>query len=142
MKSLSIIRHAKAAHPQESESDFERPLTKRGANDATLIGEQLSRLTPKIDWLVSSPSQRTRQTVERMVDVLGYDQPIFWDQKLYGADAGALATILSSIPPEIEHAAVVGHNPGLEGLVSGLCTGSTVTAELVDANCYVGASRA
>jgi phosphohistidine phosphatase len=38
--------------------------------------------------------------------------------------------ILSSVPAEIEHAVIIGHNPGMEALVSGLCTGSTVRLNL------------
>ena len=66
MKYLSIMRHAKAARPDKYDTDIERPLTKRGMNDATLIAQQLVLLSPKVDWLISSPSVRTRQTVERL----------------------------------------------------------------------------
>jgi phosphohistidine phosphatase len=69
---------------------------------------------------------RTRQTVDRFARVLDYGEPVIWEEELYGADSGTLLDILSSIPAETEHAAIIGHNPSMEALVSGLCTGSTV----------------
>ena len=130
MKYLSVIRHAKAARPDKYDTDVERPLTKRGVNDSDLVAKKLSLLSPKVDWLVSSPSVRTRETVDRFVRALHYDEPVIWEQELYGADAGTLLDILSSVPVEIEHAVIIGHNPGMEALVSGLCTGSTVRLNL------------
>jgi phosphohistidine phosphatase len=102
MKTLSIIRHAKAVAPEEAPNDFERPLTKRGQKDAIQLGQILAALSPEIDWLISSPALRTRETTEA-------------DQWL---------ALLKQAPPEAQHIAIVGHNPGLSDLVAGLAAGA------------------
>ena len=68
--------------------------------------------------------------MEIFVGVLGYDETVLWEQELYGADATTLMDILSSITCRNRARRDCGHNPGMEELVSGLCTGSTVRLNL------------
>jgi phosphohistidine phosphatase len=124
MKTLSIFRHAKTERPDGYEHDEERPLTSRGVKDAAQIGGILARVEPAVDWIVSSPSLRTRQTTDRLVAALKYTGQIGWHPAVYGAQAGALLEVLASCPPNAEHVVLVGHNPGLEELVAGLCAGA------------------
>lgn len=124
MKYLSILRHGKAERPDDYPSDKARPLTARGVKDAGLIGGVLARTEPAPDWIVSSPALRTRQTTERVVELVGLTRQVIWEERIYAAAAETLLQVLSEIPPEIEHAVIVGHNPGLQELVSGLCAGA------------------
>ncbi len=55
MKTLTIIRHAKAAAPEQYATDFDRPITARGRKDAKHIGKLLAYLEPPFDWIISSP---------------------------------------------------------------------------------------
>ncbi len=47
-----------------------------------------------------------------------------WQEAVYLADADTLLTLLSEAPQDKEHVVLVGHNPGMEELVAGLCTGA------------------
>lgn len=123
-KTLTIVRHAKAERPEGFASDFDRPLTTRGQNDAERIGAALKRLAAPIDWWISSPALRTRQTIEGIHAVAGAGQPIQWEPAIYEASAETLLVAVSRIPPEAEHALIVGHNPGMEELVAGLAAGA------------------
>lgn len=124
MKALTIIRHAKAEPPEEYANDFDRPLTPRGLKDVKHIAEVLTRLETPMDWLISSPALRTRKTAEKIASMLDFTDHIIWPDAAYLADADTLLTILSEAPQDIEHVVLVGHNPGMEELVAGLCTGS------------------
>ena len=66
MKTLSIVRHAKAERPEGYPSDFVRPLTPRGHKDATRLGALLAGLEPKVDCILSSPATRAAQTTDRL----------------------------------------------------------------------------
>jgi phosphohistidine phosphatase len=123
-KLLTIIRHAKADRPEGYDTDFDRPLTKRGLQDANWIGELLKHLEPPVDWWISSPALRTRQTTERLVERCGYAGEMQWAPEVYEASAETLLSLLTQVPPEAEHAVIVGHNPGMESLVGGLVVGA------------------
>ncbi|MFN8486585.1 MAG: phosphohistidine phosphatase SixA [Caldilineaceae bacterium] len=124
MKALTIIRHAKAELPDEYANDFDRPLTHRGRKDAGHIAQILAHLDPPVDWLISSPAVRAQQTAERIADKLNLNDNIAWQEAIYQADAEALLKVLSEAPQDMEHLVLVGHNPGMEELVAGLCTGA------------------
>jgi phosphohistidine phosphatase len=124
MKALTIIRHAKAERPEGYASDFERPLTQRGHKDAQRIGEIVQRLEPPVDWLASSPAARTRQTAERIAHICNYAPKIQWEPEIYEASADDLLALLAKAPQDIQHILLIGHNPGLAELTSGLITGA------------------
>lgn len=124
MKHLTILRHAKADRPEDFSRDFDRPLTKRGIKDAEHVATAISTLEPGIDWVISSPAARTRQTVEHILPSLGAGQQAQWDDAVYAATADELLAVLNAAPPEVAHILLVGHNPGMEELVSGLAAGS------------------
>ena len=44
-----------------------------------------------------------------------------YDQRLYGADSGALTEVVSQVDAAVPSLLVVGHNPGMEEWVQQLC---------------------
>jgi phosphohistidine phosphatase len=124
MKQLTILRHAKAERPEGYATDLERPLTSRGHKDAAAMAAIVADLNPTVDWIVSSPAVRTRQTTEHLVRTLNYKRQVAFDDTVYDATADALLTALTLVPPEAKHTLLIGHNPGMEELVSGLCAGA------------------
>lgn len=123
MKTLSIIRHAKAETAADSISDFARALTERGHKDAHALAKVIDSLKPKVEWIVSSNAKRAMQTAQDLVKVLGDAPTLVLEERIYGADVATLLSVLAEIPSGIEHAALVGHNPTLEELTCGLCSG-------------------
>jgi phosphohistidine phosphatase len=124
MKLLTVLRHAKAENPAGYTTDVERPLTARGRKDAMLSAGAIATLSPKVDWILSSPSVRTRQSTDEVAKVLAYTGTIVWNEAVYDATPETLLEALQLVPPDAEHVLLVGHNPGMEGLVSGLCSGA------------------
>ncbi len=123
MKQLSILRHAKAESPDSAAVDFERKLTERGQHDAQRIGKILKHMKPPVEWVLSSPADRALETTNLVLSILDEKPYVNWQQGIYEASPGTLLHLLSGIPDGIEHALIVGHNPGLEELVAGLCNG-------------------
>ena len=125
MKYLTVIRHAKAEDPMSYASDLDRPLTEKGQKDAKQMARVLSNLEPAVDWWISSPAVRTRETTQILADYLNYTKHKVWETGVYAAEVDTLLEILREQPQEAEHIALVGHNPGLEELIVGLCAGSS-----------------
>ena len=124
MKTLSIVRHAKAERPESHPSDFARPLTPRGHKDAARLGALLANLEPKVDCILSSPAARAAQTTDRLVAELQLPNSVTWEDEIYLAAADTLLELLRRAPEEAQHVVLVGHNPGLEELAAGLCSGA------------------
>jgi phosphohistidine phosphatase len=122
MKYLSIWRHAKAERPEQYQNDFDRPLADRGLRDAGTHG--CPDRSPRT-WCrrhpAAPPAARTAQTVQKLLEALGGRLEPVWDATLYLAPATTLLSILKTLPEDVGHPVLVGHNPGLEELASGLC---------------------
>lgn len=129
MKYLSIVRHAKSDSATAEMADFNRQLTKKGRKDAKRVAQALSQLTPEPNFLVSSPAIRAKETSKILKDALerslSVELQIYWDERIYEADTGLLLRTLQEIPPAANHVILVGHNPGMEGLVAGLAAGAS-----------------
>jgi phosphohistidine phosphatase len=124
MKILSVLRHAKTERPDKYDRDMERPLTKRGRRDARTMGRVVADVEPSVDWLISSPAVRTRQTVDELLRNLSLAQSVAWEDEVYNASADALLSLLSRTTSRAKHVLLVGHNPSVAELVAGLSAGS------------------
>jgi phosphohistidine phosphatase len=131
IRTLFILRHANAEHT-DGVRDEDRQLTKRGRRAAERTGELLSDRLP--DRILSSSSARTRETVERFSKSAHYHGPVEYLDALYLAEPAAYLAAVKTHGGNAERLLLVGHNPGLEALVTRL-TGERVslpTAALVE----------
>jgi phosphohistidine phosphatase len=135
MKTLYILRHAKSSWEFEELSDHDRPLNKRGRNDAPLIGRELSSRGVLPNLIVSSPAVRAISTATLVGKELGYDpDDIMIDERIYGADKNMLLEVVQETPLEIESLMLVGHNDALTefaNMLSPEAVGSIPTAGIV-----------
>ena len=125
MKTLLVLRHAKANRESDSESDHDRTLAKRGVKAAERIGELLlaEKLVPEL--VLSSTAIRARGTAEIVAREAGVtERLISFLPQLYLAEPPAYLEALRKLPREAARVLVVGHNPGMETLVYRL-TGET-----------------
>jgi phosphohistidine phosphatase len=117
MKKLLIVRHAKSDQSLGVQ-DYERPLNNRGKSNSPEMGIELKRRNLTPDMIVASPAKRSRQTVEFMLDNLGYKKDVIWNENLYFGDTTDYLEIIRSMPDEAETLMVAGHNPNIEKLTS------------------------
>ena len=73
MKTLLVLRHAKSSWKEDSLPDRERPLNKRGQEDAPKMGALLRKQDLLPDLVLSSPALRARSTAELVIEESGYD---------------------------------------------------------------------
>jgi len=115
---LLLLRHAKSAWDTPAESDFDRPLAKRGRHEAPRIGTWMKEQGLVPDQIISSPALRARQTTEAVCERLGLDKErISWEQRIYAAGVDSLLAAIGACPATSRTLLLVGHNPGLEELL-------------------------
>lgn len=116
MKKLFLIRHAKSSWSDETLSDFERPLNKRGKRNIPLMASILKEKEILPDCILSSPAKRAKKTAKLLAKGIGFTQPILYDKTLYEADKEEIHQAITSVDANCETLFVVGHNPGLNDL--------------------------
>jgi phosphohistidine phosphatase len=122
MKTILVLRHAKSDWGDPGKVDFDRPLAKRGLEDAPRMGEVLTRFECIPDRILASPAQRAKQTAELVAKACGYQKTIQWEDSFYGGSSTDLIAALQQLPDTVERAMLIGHNPILEETVAMLCT--------------------
>jgi len=100
------------------ERDFDRPINKRGARGAELIGQWLKRRKLPVDRIVASPAVRVTETLDIFQPAAGLDalEP-HWDRRIYLASAATLIDVIRDTGRDAQHLLISGHNPGLEDLI-------------------------
>ena len=118
---LILLRHGKSDWNTD-ESDFNRPITDRGKRGAQHIGVWLAQNGLKPDVVISSPAERARTTAQKMMKAMGEtDHYIIYDKRIYEATVNDLLDVLSCVSRDTKRVILVGHNPGLEQLLTYLC---------------------
>lgn len=126
MRTLTLIRHAKSSWKDTTLEDFERPLNRRGRENAPMMGRLLNRMGVSFDLIVSSPATRAVTTARLIARELGYpEKALREDPELYAASAAELLKTVQQLPDEKSDVALVAHNPGLTAFCNYLC-GETI----------------
>lgn len=120
---LLILRHAKAEARAASGRDFDRKLSPRGREQCRSIAGEFDRARlPEPHRILVSPAARARETAALVLDAPAAER-IEYHETIWEASPGDLAALLGD-HREYDHTLMlVGHNPGLEGLVSWLLAG-------------------
>lgn len=127
MKTVLILRHAKSDWGDPGLADVDRPLAKRGLEDAPRMGEVLALFGCVPDKILSSPAKRAKQTAEMVAKACGYRQAIQWEDSFYGGSSLDLIKALQKLPDTVKRALLISHNPVLEETIAMLCA-STFSA--------------
>lgn len=104
---LILMRHAKSDWGSPDLPDHTRPLNKRGAGDAPVMGDWLRRKGHLPDTVLCSTATRTRETLQGL-DVTATEQFL---PSLYHADPDTMLEALQNADGET--VLMLGHNPGI-----------------------------
>lgn len=118
-RELFILRHAKSDWASGATQDSERPLNKRGRKDAPRIGSWMREHYLYPGCILCSSAVRARETLEAVASELELQpERIRFLKELYLANLDTLLKVLREVPVEQNSVMLIGHNPGLDQLVS------------------------
>lgn len=135
-KTLLLLRHGKSDWNNAKESDYDRPLARRGLLAATRLGQYLFEEDLLPDLLVSSPAKRALQTAE-LVQAELTDVDLNEEESIYEADLAGLVAVVQALPQDVDTVLLVGHNPGMEEL----CDELSGRTDSVYKTCTLGVLR-
>ena len=121
-RALILLRHAKSDW-STGDPDLRRPLTERGRRQAREAGRWLEANAPDVELAVISPARRTRETWELASSELTSPVRAVVEDEVYAASGSALWAVVRRLDSSVRTVILVGHNPGLEDLMSGLTGG-------------------
>ncbi|WP_320177294.1 histidine phosphatase family protein [Roseovarius pacificus] len=104
---LILMRHAKSSWDDPALSDHARPLNGRGRRSASALGDWLRAQGVLPDQILSSSSERTRETCAR----LGLDATAQFTGTLYHAGPATMLRVLHGASGQT--VLMLGHNPGI-----------------------------
>lgn len=125
MKQLLLVRHGKSDWGNPDLKDFDRPLNKRGKENAPEMAERLIKRGFHFDLMVSSLAKRAKSTAKFFAEAYQIDA-IQYEESIYEANTNALLKVVNSLNDNADTVIMFGHNPGFTDLVN----------ELSDANIY------
>jgi len=119
MKTLLLVRHAKAEHAALGQSDHDRSLDKRGLAAARNLAQHLLNEGLKPDCMLVSSAKRTCMTASLLLESIAMDPAhVRVVDSLYLASAQQIMDLIHKTDNGIETLMIVGHNPGLEDLAN------------------------
>jgi len=119
MKTLYLVRHAKASWEEPGVSDVDRPLIPKGVNRTKLVVDFLLKRGTAIDLMVSSPAVRALETAKIVATGLNYPlNKIKTDRKIYDGYYDRILDIIYGTPNDLDSLMIFGHNPTITNLAN------------------------
>jgi phosphohistidine phosphatase len=120
VKTLWLLRHAKASAGGDGLADRDRPLSARGRDAARRIGRHLAESEAVPELVLCSSSLRTRETIQLVAKGLGAELEVDYENDLYLASERDLRERVAQVPERVDSLLLVGHNPGIAELALAL----------------------
>jgi len=120
MKTLYLVRHAKASHDNEWLTDWERPLTPTGSSRAERIAKKLRKKKVKPSKILSSHAFRALNTA--VIFAVNLDYPVSsieLSSNLYESASGII-DVLKKQADSLASIMIFGHNPSMSKLLDKL----------------------
>lgn len=113
MRTLVLVRHAKACAKDLPIPDKDRHLKKRGKKDLKLMEAALLGHPVRPDYIFSSSANRAAQTATIIAGFYGMCDAITFHDELYHPDPEDIIDYARRLDDELQCAMIVGHNPEL-----------------------------
>lgn len=132
MKTLMLMRHAKAAWPETEIPDRDRELKSKGHRQAERMSAHLGGRLEAPQRIYCSDARRTRETLPPFLRAwsLAEEEVVVYEPGLYLATDHQLLEEIARWPDGLDRVMLVGHNPGLTDLVNRLTSRETYLKNL------------
>jgi len=114
---LILMRHAKSDWDTDAPTDHARPLNNRGRREAPRVARRLVEIQWEPELILSSDSQRTRETCGLVNEELDSSPELIFLDSLYHGGPREITTAILEADHSCNPIMVVGHNPGWEEAV-------------------------
>lgn len=126
MKTLTLLRHGKSSWKTEGRPDHERPLSRRGEENAPMMAGRITDAGIRPSLIMSSSAVRAWATAKLVARAISYPvEFLHRDDRLYLADLEKLLDVMAEQDPGFNSIVVIGHNPGLTELANYLLPDAT-----------------
>tara|TARA_X000000368_G_C22732246_1_gene580019 strand:- start:152 stop:619 length:468 start_codon:yes stop_codon:yes gene_type:complete len=122
---LVLTRHAKSSWDNLHLTDHDRPLSKRGREDAMLIAKYLATYKFTFKTILCSTSIRTSETLEIFLKYIYKVDQIKYVYDLYHASVETIRREIMSLDTGGTYM-LLGHNPGIEDFLRNLNNDSSL----------------
>ncbi|MEM6642630.1 MAG: histidine phosphatase family protein [Bacteroidota bacterium] len=110
-KTLFLLRHSYAEGPVGG-NDFDRSLTSDGLNTVRALGRYLIKSSFSPSLILCSPSRRTKETVQNLIEELEISEKnVKYQEVLYNASVREMLQEINGLENEVHEAVIVAHNP-------------------------------
>jgi|SRR5690606_3239754 len=115
LRTVIIIRHAKAEPGLPGQSDFSRSLNERGLQDAAMMGKRLKARGIIPDLILASAAKRTASTAQLIAEALDCKEKVQLKEVMYNASEDTLQDLLLTSAINNQHKTIllIAHNPGI-----------------------------
>ena len=121
MKTLYLVRHGKSSWRHRELRDIERPLKKRGVEDASMMAGHLKQKGLKPDLIISSSARRAHQTATIFAEGLDYKvDDIEVNRSIYSSLYEELLAVILGLDDKHNTVMMFGHDPTLANMASHL----------------------
>ena len=118
MKKILFIRHAKSDWSNNSLSDHNRILTKKGEEEALLMAKRLKGKNLFPELFITSSAIRAFMTCKIMKDELNNDLDIIINPKIYHDGINGILESIESVDNNMNFIAIFGHNPTMHNIAN------------------------
>lgn len=117
LRRLILLRHAKSSLATPGIADHERPLERKGIDDAHRVAKKLAQLHPQPELVLCSDAQRTRETWEHVSNCFDSDTSVVESHSLYESGVSAYVEVMNSQNFDGKCLMIIGHNPTIEHFI-------------------------
>ena len=116
---LVLTRHAKSSWDNLNLTDHDRPLSRRGREDAKLVAKYLATYEYTYKTILCSTSKRTSETLEIFLNYIHKVDQVNYLSYLYHASAETIRKEITTLDTDGTYM-LLGHNPGIEDFLRNL----------------------
>ena len=112
MKQIFLLRHAKSDWSNMGQQDFDRGLASRGIKDISLISDYVKINDFKLDEVLCSSANRTKETFDLCADGLNFEiNKASYQDDLYFGELETIFSLIKNLDRTWSSILIVGHNP-------------------------------